>query len=250
MNKVIYNVLNEAGDILKKKYLQGQSAHEKQRWELVTEADIQVEQLIKARLGEAFNGDGFLGEECGQQIGDSGRVWIIDPIDGTTNFVMGKPYFAISLALELAGEIMEGYVYNPVSNELYYSTKRLGVSFLNGEVISVSQTANVADSLVAFGFSAKMTAIQRYYQDWQVLFDSCRKGVGWIAPALTLCNVARGRIDVFVDFGASIHGHAAASLILKNAGGAVFNYDMTEYSYQSTGIIGCASSMTDSLKGL
>jgi fructose-1,6-bisphosphatase/inositol monophosphatase family enzyme len=248
MNRVVQKILSEAGDILKRRYFQSPDASEKKRWELVTETDVEIERLLVDWLAQVFKGDGFMGEECGVQYGSTGRTWIIDPIDGTTNFVMGKPYFSISLALEQAEEIIEGYVYNPVSNELYYSTKLLGRSFLNGQEISVSQTSEIEKALVAFGFSAKMPSIQKYYQDWQVLFESCRKGVGWVAPSPTLCNVARGRLDVFVDFGASMHGQAAASLILKNAGGMLFNYDMTEYTYQSTGIFACNSKLINVLK--
>jgi fructose-1,6-bisphosphatase/inositol monophosphatase family enzyme len=250
MNKVVQKVLSEAGDILKERYFQSQDAGEKKRWELVTETDVETERLLVDRLAQAFKGDGFMGEECGVQSGSTGRTWIIDPIDGTTNFIMGKPYFAISLALEEAEEIVEGYVYNPVSNEFYYSTKLLGRSFLNGQEISVSQTSEIEKAFVAFGFSAKMSSIQTYYQDWQVLFESCRKGVGWIVPAPTLCNVARGRLDVFVDFGASMHGQAAASLVLKNAGAMLFNYDMTEYTHQSTGIVACNSKLINVLKNI
>ena len=248
MNEVIRKILLEAGMVLKGKYRQTQCAYEKQRWELVTETDVEIERLLVDRLRQAFKGDGFIGEECGTQSGDMGRVWIIDPIDGTTNFIMGKPYFSISLALEEAGGITEGYVYNPISDELYYSTKASGQSFLNEQPISVSQTSEIGQSLVAFGFSAKMQAIQQYYQDWPRLFTDCRKGVGWTAPALTLCNVARGRIDVFVDFGASTFGQSAGAFILKNAGGTLFNYDMADYSYQSIGIIGSTSSLVGVLK--
>jgi fructose-1,6-bisphosphatase/inositol monophosphatase family enzyme len=238
MDQIIQKIVFKAGAVLKERYFQTQSAREKQRWELVTETDIEIERMLVARLGQAFKGDGFMGEECATRSGDTGRVWIIDPIDGTTNFVMGKPYFSISLALEDNGRIVEGYVYNPVSDELYYSTDKLGKSFLNGNEIAVSETADIESSLIAFGFSAKMSAIQQYYQDWQMLFESCRKGVGWTAPALTLCNIARGRADAFIDFGASTYGQAAGSIILKNAGGALLNYDMTAYSHRSTGVIG------------
>lgn len=247
MNENIQRILFEAGDILKERYFQPQNAQEKERWELVTETDIEIEQLLVDRLSKALKGDGFIGEECGTRSGNSGRTWLIDPIDGTTNFVMGKPYCAISLALKQDGEIIEGYVYNPISNELYYSAEGLGKSFLNENPISVSNTSEIEKALVAFGFSAKMAVIQRYYQDWNALFESCRKGVGWIAPALTLCNVARGRIDVFIDSGADTVGQAAASLILKNAGGVLFNYDMTEYSHQSKGIIGCTSAIVEKI---
>lgn len=244
MNKIIQEILFEAGSVLKEKYFLTQNVYEKQRWELVTETDLKIERMLVDRLGKIFKDDGFMGEECGTQVGATGRVWIIDPIDGTTNFVMGKPYFSISLALEKDREIVEGYVYNPISDELYHSTSTSGKSFLNGNEITVSKTADIENALVAFGFSAKMSAIQKYYQGWQTLFESCRKGVGWIAPALTLCNVARGRVDAFIDFGASTYGQAAGSIILKNAGGMLFNYDMTEYSHQSTGAIGTNSKLS------
>jgi fructose-1,6-bisphosphatase/inositol monophosphatase family enzyme len=245
MDPIIQKILFQAGTVLKERYFLTQNVYEKQRWELVTETDLEIERMLIDRLGQVFKGDGFMGEECGTQSGDTGRVWIIDPIDGTTNFVMGKPYFSISLALEEDGQIVEGYVYNPVSDELYCSTSTSGKTFLNGDEITVSQTADIENALIAFGFSAKMSAIQRYYQDWPTLFESCRKGVGWIAPALTLCNVARGRVDAFFDFGASTYGQAAGSIILKNAGGKLLNYDATEYSHHTVGVIGTNTGLSN-----
>lgn len=250
MNAAIYEILAEAGNVLKAAYHLPPSSHEKKRFDLVTETDIEIERFLVDRLKKAFKGDGFIGEECGIQTGDTGRIWIIDPIDGTTNFIMGKPYFAISIALEQAGQITEGYVYNPICDELYYSTKDLKRSFLNEEVISVSKTKQIEQSLVVFGFSAKIKAIEQYYQDWRVLFESCRKGVGWTAPALTLCNVARGRTDIFIDSGASMHGQAAAGFILTNAGGRLFNYDMSSYHHRSKGIIASNPKLADTLQSL
>ncbi|MBT3273554.1 MAG: hypothetical protein HN368_10380, partial [Spirochaetales bacterium] len=126
-------------------------------------------------------------------------------------------------------------VYNPISNEYYYANSTSGRALLNGNEIAVSHTKSVADALVAFGFSAKMSVINRYYADWRIVFDECKKGIAWICPALSICNVARGRVDAFIDFGCSYQGQAAASLILKNAGGAMRNYIGSDYLHTERG---------------
>lgn len=239
MDARIENLLREAGAILAGQFGRGVASAEKDRFDLVTSADRDIEALLAERLHVLFPSDGFLGEESGEVSGASGARWLADPLDGTTDFVMGKPYFSVSLAREEDGRITEGYVFNPVSNELYHSTRAEGVSCLNGKRIRVSETCELRRALVVFGFSARMDRIRRYYEDWGWIFDGCRKGVGWTTPALTLCNVARGRVDAFFDFGASPVGHAAASLILGNAGGVVRNYDLTEYDHRTTGVIGC-----------
>jgi fructose-1,6-bisphosphatase/inositol monophosphatase family enzyme len=94
---------------------------------------------------------------------------------------------------------------------------------------------DIKDALVSFGFSANMKAINGYYEKWKYLFDNCKKGIPWICPALSICNVARGRIEAFIDKGCSFEGQAAASLILKNAGGKMINYDWSAYEVTSKG---------------
>jgi len=247
MNRRIEAILREAGTMLADRFRQGDTVSEKERFHLVTTADREVEQLLADRLRSTFPSDGFLGEEGGETAGDSGARWLVDPLDGTTDFVMGKPYFAVSLAREEHGRISEGYVYNPISDELYFSTQDTGTSYLNGNPISVSRTTDLREALVVFGFSARMDRIRRYYQEWPWIFEGCRKAVGWTTPALTLCNVARGRIDAFIDFGASSVGHAAASFILKNAGGIVRSYDLTEYSHCAEGVIGCTPGLLEEI---
>jgi fructose-1,6-bisphosphatase/inositol monophosphatase family enzyme len=91
--------------------------------------------------------------------------------------------------------------------------------------------------LVVFGYSANYKNIEKYYEKWHVIFDTCKKGIGFLSPALNICNVARGRIDCFIDFGSSMEGHAAGALILKNAGGIIYNYDLTEWDHTTNGII-------------
>ena len=105
---------------------------------LATDIHTQVKIVVKAIRSE-YPEDGIVGEELGRTGGASGSVWIVDPIDGTTNFAMGKPYFAVSIARERDGEVVEGYVHNPVSDELFHSSTEEGRSFLNGSPIAVSQ---------------------------------------------------------------------------------------------------------------
>ena len=248
MNATIKAVLADAGEILRRSFREGPKHAQKERFELVTQIDVEIEELLTDAIRSEHPDDGVVGEELGQMEGISGSVWIVDPIDGTTNFIMGKPYFAVSIARECSGEVVEGYVYNPISEELFHSSREEGRSFLNGDPIAVSQTSDLSASLIAFGFSANMAAVQRYYDEWRMVFENCRKGVGWVAPALTLCNVARGRIDAFIDFGASMMGQVAASLILRNAGGVVLNYDLSEYDHRSKGIVGCTPSILDELQ--
>jgi len=248
MNATIKAVLSDTGEVLRRSFREGPDHAEKERFELVTEIDVEIEELVAEAIRSEYPEDGLVGEELGRMDGASGSVWIIDPIDGTTNFVMGKPYFAISIARERDGEVVEGYVYNPISDELFHSSREQGRSFLNGSPITVSRTGALRASLVAFGFSANLSAIQRYHDEWRTAFETCRKGVGWVAPALTLCNVTRGRIDAFIDFGASMVGQAAASLILRNAGGTVLNYNLSEYDHRAKGIVGCTPSIVRELQ--
>ena len=234
---MIQKLLIEAGKILCDDFFQLKESTEKSKFDLVTETDIKIEAFIVSQLKTNFPGYSIFSEECGSIAGDQNKRWILDPIDGTADFVFGVPYSSISLCLEVDSTIVEAYVYNPISNEFYYSTSADSKSYLNNSIISVSETSVLKDSLIAFGFSANYTNIMKYYSKWQFVFENCKKGMPLISPALTICNVARGRIDAFIDFGASMEGQAAASFILKNAGGKLYNYDLSAYNHKDKGII-------------
>ena len=241
-------ILAEVGDVLLERFQRLPEHRENARHDLVTEADLEAERLLADRLRQLDPDLDVLGEETGRAPRGSDDAWIIDPIDGTTNFIMGKPYFAISLARWQGGRVTAGYVHNPVSGELYHTTAELGRSFLNGQRIRVSATDRLQAALVVFGFSANMPAIRRYHAHWPRVFSDCRKGVGWTAPALTLCNVARGRVDAFIDSGAGAFGQAAGALIAANAGAALWNSDLSPYDPGVRGVIACAPGLADELK--
>lgn len=249
MDDAIREVLLEAGSLLKAHYFDPPTREEKARRELVTDTDREIERLLVERLRAIYPNDGFRGEELGRAPGQSGGTWIIDPIDGTSNYLMGKPYFAIAMARDEGGKITQAYVYNPVSGELYHATKGKKGAYLNGKRIAPAPTTDIRNALVAFGFSANMLAIQRYYDEWKAVFDQCAKGVGWITPAVTLCNVARGRLDAYIDFGASPAGQASGAFILQKAGGLTMDYDSFDhYDHRTKGIVACGPGMLEALK--
>ena len=235
MNSEIEPILREAGEILARAFRDPQRFQEKERGHLLSEYDIIVNDRITSSLLHRFPHDSVNSEESDQTGQGGGSTWIVDPIDGSAYFIFGEPYFSISVAKELEGEIIEGHVYNPITDDYFFSDLDSGRSYLNGEKIEVSAITGIPDSLVAFGFSANIRAINRYYSHWPETFENCRKAIAWICPALSICNVARGRLEAYIDFGCSYQGQAAASLILRNAGGAVLNYDNREYDHRTKG---------------
>jgi len=230
-------LLINAGELLKSKFNGSFNYSVKSKFDLVSNIDNEIENYIITELKKYDSTISIFSEEIGTIDNNSDYKWIIDPLDGTANFIFGVPYFNISVALEYKNEIIEGYVYNPINNEFYFSDNEKKKSFLNENEIKVSDTNKINETLVVFGFSANYNNIKKYYEKWNILFKNCKKGIGLLSPALNICNVARGRIDCFLDFGSNMEGHAAGSLILKNAGGKILNYDFTNWDHKTKGII-------------
>jgi fructose-1,6-bisphosphatase/inositol monophosphatase family enzyme len=233
----IKSIILNAGEVLKKQFYGLKTCETKEKYDLVTQSDYLIEMILINEIKSIYPDYSIYSEEVGSISNKPDKCWIIDPIDGTANLVFGVPYFCISVCLENQGEITESYVYNPITEEFYHEIKDEGKSFLNGNEINVSQNNEIGDCLAVFGFSAIYKNIQRYYKDWGYIFENAKKGMPLLSPALNICNVARGRTDFFIDFGSNMEGHSAAVLILKNAGGKVYNYDFTEWDYKSKGII-------------
>ncbi len=240
-------IVLDAGAMLASFYRETPRFCEKARFDLVSEADREIERFVTDRLRDATGATGIFSEEGGTLADGGNGRWILDPIDGTANFIAGVPYFAVALAREAEGAIVEGYVYNPVAGECYEASAS-GEATLNGQPIHVSDCDCVASALVGFGFSARMDNIRRYHAEWLHVFEGCRKGMPLIVPSLTLCNVARGRLDAFIDFGCSMEGQAAASLILANAGGALFDYGMGAFDHRTQGVVACAPGLANALR--
>jgi len=242
----IATVAREAGAVLKRRFGEGSAYSEKGRWDLVSDVDFEVEELIVSRIADAFPEDRIFSEEAGLGGNGGERLWIVDPLDGTANFIFGVPHFAVSVALEDEGQIVAGAVLNPVSDELYFSAGDR--SYLNDRQIRCSERAELSEALVSVGVSMIPANLERILAEWRGLFERQRKGLALLSPALNICAVACGRTDVFIDFGSEMEGHAAAAFILQNAGGRVSNYDFTPWDHGSKGIIASNGELHGNLK--
>jgi len=194
--------------------------------DFVTEVDQAAEQAIIEVLLTAYPGHGILAEESGRLHGakDSEYLWIIDPLDGTTNFIHGFPVYAVSIGLAVKGQIQQAVVYDPCRNDLFYASKGRG-AFLNDKRLRVSKRNRMSDALIGTGFPfRKGDNFKRYVAMFETIMTQCaglrRPG----AAALDLCYVAAGYYDGFFETGLSPWDIAAGSLMITEAGGLVGNF--------------------------
>ncbi len=196
------------------------SIETKQRNDFVTEVDKQAEAEIIQTLHRSYPDHAFWAEESGRQ-GDSEFVWIIDPLDGTTNFIHGFPQFAVSIALQHNGRIEHGVIYDPVNDELFTSSRGEGVS-VNNRKLRVSKQRNLTAALIGTGFP------YRNDQDLETYLEIFRKFIGATAglrrpgaAALDLAYVAAGRLDGFFEMDLRPWDIAAGALMVREAGGLI-----------------------------
>jgi myo-inositol-1(or 4)-monophosphatase len=209
--------------------------------DFVSEVDRAAEDAIIRTLLEAYPGHGILAEESGREHGakDSEFVWIIDPLDGTTNFLHGFPVYAVSIALAHRGAVQQAVVYDPTRNDLFYASKGRG-AFMNDRRLRVSKRLRLADSLIGTGFPfRKGDNFKRYVKMFEEVMQSCaglrRPG----AAALDLCYVAAGFYDGFFETGLSPWDIAAGSLMITEAGGLVGNFTgEADFLYQREVVAG------------
>jgi myo-inositol-1(or 4)-monophosphatase len=192
--------------------------------DLVTEADIGSEKEIIQTIRETFPDHGILAEESGMNPGEAEMQWIIDPLDGTTNFAHQLGIFAVSIAFAWKGEIVVGSVFNPVSNELFTAIAGKG-AYLNGDPIHVSNTSQVSESLLVTGFPYNFKKI---FNEVRNRFSNCLNAAQGVrrlgSAALDLCFMACGRFDGFWEQNLKPWDTAAGTLIAKEAGGCITDF--------------------------
>ena len=242
----VISIARSAGAILAHEYSHINKFDSKGEHDIVTHADYQSEALIMKELQAAYPGYSIITEESPNIKGKTQYCWYIDPLDGTNNFITGSPYFVVSIGLAFQDEIILGVVYNPISNELFYAEKGKG-AFLNGAKISVSGRENLTGSLIALAYAPEEKEIKAGIALLEKLVLQCRRVVINFAPAFDLCNIARGRIDGLIDNGSTPEDHAAASLILTEAGGKLRNLDQPGWDVNRTGIIASNNLLQDQL---
>lgn len=193
--------------------------------DLVTEVDHAAERLIRRLLHRASPRFGFLGEEYGAQRAKAPTRWIVDPLDGTSNFVHGLPLFGVSIALEHRGEILVGVIYDPMRRELFVATKGQG-AFLNQRRIRVSPTRRLSHSLLSTGFSFHSLTHTQPYLRWFQTLQQRSHGVRRIGTTvLSLAAVAAGRLDGFYERDLQPWDLAAGALLVEEAGGRITNME-------------------------
>lgn len=219
----------EAGKILRDNLGRIKEIEYKAKNSLVTEVDRLSESLIIKIIKSSFPSHGILAEERGRSRGASAYIWIIDPLDGTTNYTHTYPVFSISIALEVEGIIRLGVVYDPTREEFFNAELGKG-AYMNGERIGISRTKAVEESLLCTGFTHEnewmVDENLRHFENFIRSAQAVRRDG---SAALNLCYVSCGRFDGFWELGLHPWDTAAGALILRESGGKVTDFSGEEF---------------------
>ena len=212
--------------------------------DFVSKADIKSEEVIYEELSEARPNYGWLGEESDEKPGqDPTRRWIVDPLDGTSNFLHGIPHWAISIGLEYKSEMIAGVIYDPIKDEMFTSEKGQG-AWLNDRRLRVSDRTNMIEMLFATGipFGSK-DGLQVTLKELEQLMPKCAGVRRQGAASLDLAYVAAGRLDGYWEKGLQAWDIAAGVLIAKEAGALVEGFDKPLESPLISGSLICANNL-------
>jgi myo-inositol-1(or 4)-monophosphatase len=217
---------------------------------LVTEADIASEKEVVSVLKKRFPGAAILAEEAGEELGDTGFRFIVDPLDGTTNFAHGYPVFAVSIACEEAEGVVAGAVYDPIREELFTAAKGRG-AFLNGRRLRVSATTALGQALLVTGFPydlrEDLSGNLRLFNRFMGASRAVRRDG---SAALDLCHVAAGRFDGFWEEKLGPWDTAAGALVVEEAGGRVTDFAGEEFHYRKGAVVASNSILHDQMLAL
>jgi myo-inositol-1(or 4)-monophosphatase len=246
-----------AGALLRGYYDHGVALEYKGDVDIVTEADRMSEKLIVEQLGAEFPTHGIFGEEGTRLALDHEYRWYVDPLDGTTNFAHGFPFFCISLGLEhrspgLAqdqdGELIAGVVYDPLRDELFAAERRRG-AWLNGRRLHVSRVAHLSECLLGTGFPTRKRHANpniQFYQQLTLRSHGVRRAG---AAALDLAYCAAGRLDAYWEFNLNPWDTAAGALLVEEAGGTMTGFDGAPFRLESREILATNGLVKETLVG-
>jgi myo-inositol-1(or 4)-monophosphatase len=219
-----------AGELLRSRIDSIQEVRHKGVVDLVTDVDVASEKLVCGLVFDAFPTHTILGEEGGTLGGDDARYrWIVDPLDGTTNYAHGFPLFCVSIGFEVDGQLIFGAVYAPCQDELFVAERGQGAT-LNGRPISVSKVNELRQAMVATGFPYDRGRLPRALRSFEIMSRASQavRRVG--SAALDLCYVACGRFDAYWEHDVKAWDLAAGGLLVLEAGGQLSATDGSAFS--------------------
>lgn len=226
----------EAGDMVRSASNKSKTISIKPDRTMVTEFDLLAEKMIIAHLRGFFPKDGFLGEELGLTRGESGYTWVIDPIDGTHNFIARIPLWGVSIGLALGKELVGGVIYLPETNEMFSASKGNG-AFCNGEAISVSGKTEMAQCTLSYDSGMRRETDRKVAALHKL--SSRTYNVRMLGTSSVLLSyLADGRIDLAVEFDDKPWDFAAGACIVREAGGRFTGLDGSEMMLDTIGYIG------------
>ena len=236
------------GDVLKQYYQQNKGIRYKGEIDIVTDADKRSERLIVDLLSARFPKHSILAEEGTDMSQPSEFKWVIDPLDGTTNFAHDYPFFCVSVALERNGEVMVGVVYHPIFEELFVAEKH-GGAYLNGRRIEVSKVDRLRNALLSTGFPYDVLDdpgdALRHFESFIHTAQAVRRDG---SAALDLCYLAMGRFDGFWELRLKPWDTAAGTLMVTEAGGQVTDFRRETYSIYQDEILASNGLIHDQMR--
>lgn len=242
------NLARKAGDLGLEYFrkLDTLTITQKGHQDLVSEADRNVETLIREELAKAYPGDGILGEEHGMEEGSTGYTWVTDPIDGTANFVTGIPQWCVIIACVYQGQVIVGVIHDPVAQETFVAAAGQG-AFVNGKPMKASSSESLANGSVGVGFNGRtavtdaVNAVGALVSKNGVFFRNASGG-------LMLAYVASGRLIGYIESHMNAWDCLAGMLLTKEAGGVVMDQDINKALFHGARIVVGAPGVYDDIK--
>jgi myo-inositol-1(or 4)-monophosphatase len=245
---------HSAGELMRSRINSIGEVRHKGLVDLVTDVDVQSEQLVSQAILAAFPTHAILGEEGGAREGsDPGYRWIIDPLDGTTNYAHGMPLFCVSIGFEVDGRLALGAVYAPMQDELFVAEAGKGAT-LNGQPIHVSETSELRQAMLATGFPYDRSELPRALRGFEAFSWKSQAVRRLGSAALDLCYVACGRIDGYWEHVVRPWDLAAGALLVLEAGGTLSGTDGSTFNVDAGQVLATNSrlhaAMSEALAGL
>ncbi len=246
--KFMLKVVAKAGLLVASKFnkISRHEVKNKSEHEVVTLADIEAEGLILDSIKKKFPTDSILSEEAGGEKVGKGYLWIIDPLDGTTNFSIGNPVFTISIGLAYNGEVVIGVTYHPLLKQTFFVEKGCNFS-LNGQKKTVNSTSELSKAFIAFCHGPDQRSVERVSTIFTKLKPRCRAFRQLGSATFELALVASGKIDAFIMPGVREWDVAAGSLMVEEASGYVTDFSGNKWDLNSRDLLACNKRLLDEI---